>query len=73
MYSADWCPNCRAAKGWMQQYGFKYDECNVETSSACASQLKTLDPQGGVPYLIVRGQHMKDGFDSNQFLAALAK
>ena len=73
MYSADWCPNCRAAKGWMQQYGFKYEECNVETNSACASQLQALDPQGGVPYLIVRGQHMKDGFDSEQFLVALAK
>jgi hypothetical protein len=26
-----------------------------------------------VPYLIVRGQHIKDGFDSEQFVLALAK
>jgi hypothetical protein len=32
------------------------------------------DPQAlgsGVPYLIVRGQYMKDGFDSDAFIAAL--
>lgn len=71
MYSAAWCPNCTAAKGWMAQYGFKYQECDVDTGSNCASQLKSLDPQGGVPYLIVKGHHMKDGFDSDEFLAAL--
>ena len=73
MYSAVWCTNCSAAKNWMSQYGFKYEECDIDKDSACASALKTLDPQGGVPYFIVRGQHMKDGFDSDQFLLALAK
>ncbi len=73
MYSAAWCPNCTAAKGWMGQYGFKYQECDIDKDSACMAQLKALDPQGGVPYLIVRGQHIKDGFDSEQFLVALAK
>jgi glutaredoxin len=73
MYSAAWCPNCSAAKGWMGQYGFKYEECDIDKDSTCMSALRALDPQGGVPYLIVRGQHMKDGFDSEQFLVALAK
>ena len=71
MYSAAWCSNCAAAKGWMAQYGFQFQECAVDTNSACASQLKSLDPAGGVPYLIVKGHHMKDGFDSDEFLAAL--
>jgi hypothetical protein len=26
----------------------------------------------GTPYLVVRGHHMKDGFDSDQFLALLS-
>lgn len=47
MYSAVWCTNCSAAKSWMQQYGFKYEECDIDKDSACASALKTLDPQGG--------------------------
>jgi glutaredoxin len=73
IYSAPWCANCAAAKKWMAQQGFKYEECNVEASKDCAAQLRSLDPQGGVPYLIVKGQHMKDGFDSDEFVAALRK
>ena len=72
MYSATWCPNCAAAKSWLGQYGFKAQICEVDKDSACQAQLQALDPQMGVPYLIVKGRHMKDGFDSDEFLAALA-
>jgi len=70
MYSAEWCPYCRAAKGWMAQYGFKYEECDIDKTAGCNSQLAGLGG-GGVPYLIVKGHHMKNGFDSDEFLAAL--
>jgi glutaredoxin len=73
MYSATWCPNCSAAKSWMGQYGFQAQVCEIDKDSSCLSALKSLDPQGGVPYLIVKGHHMKDGFDSDEFVAALAK
>ncbi len=73
MYSAVWCPNCTQAKGWMDQYGFKYQVCDIDTGAGCKAQLQSLDPQGGVPYLVVKGHHMKDGFDSDEFVAALAK
>ena len=54
MYSATWCPNCSAAKSWMGQYGFKAQVCEIDKDSSCLSALKSLDPQGGVPYLIVK-------------------
>jgi glutaredoxin len=73
IYSAPWCTNCKAAKQWMGQQGIKYEECNVEASKDCAAQLRRLDPQGGIPYLIVKGHHMKDGFDSDELVAALKK
>lgn len=38
----------------------------------CASQLRGLGSDG-VPYLIVKGHHMKDDFDSEEFIAALQK
>lgn len=69
-YTADWCPYCRAAKGWMQQYGFKYQECDIDKQAGCAQQLKSLGSTG-VPYLIVKGHHMKGGFDSDEFLVAM--
>ena len=48
MYSAPWCSYCAAAKGWLAQCGFKYQECDIQASSECLSQLKALDPQGGL-------------------------
>jgi glutaredoxin len=70
IYSAAWCANCNAAKQWMSQYGFTYHDCDVEKDAGCASQFRATGSEG-VPYLIVKGHHMKDGFDSDEFIAAL--
>jgi glutaredoxin len=73
MYSATWCPYCSQAKSWLGQYGFKPQICEIDQDSDCSAQLKALDPKAGVPYLIVKGHHMKNGFDTDEFKAALAK
>ena len=73
MFSASWCPNCASARSWMDQYGFKYELCDIETSPACKSQLFSLDAQGGIPYFIVKGKHMGDGFDSEEFINILKR
>ena len=70
MYSAPWCGNCTEAKSWMTQNGFNYQECNEEASIDCADPFKRLGADG-IPYLIVKGQHMNDAFDSDQSIAAL--
>jgi len=72
IYSAAWCVNCAAAKQWMSQYGFKYQDCDVEVRADCASQFRALAGDG-VPYLIVKGHHMKEGFDSDEFITALRR
>ena len=69
-FTAPWCPYCTQAKSWMAQYGFKYEECDIQARSECASQLRGLGGDG-VPYLVVKGHHMKDGFDSDEFVASL--
>lgn len=71
-YSAPWCANCAEAKGWMRRYGFKYQECDIDARPECAQQLRGMGGDG-VPYLVVKGHHMKDGFDSDEFIAALQK
>ena len=70
IYTTTECPYCAQAKAWMTQYGFHYRECDAQVSNACAAELERLGGVG-VPYLIVRGHHMKDGFDSDEFVAAL--
>ncbi len=76
IYSASWCPNCKAAKQWMVQQGFAFTECDVEASASCAAELRAhygSSGQQGVPYLVVRGHHIKDGFDTEEFIAALRR
>ena len=38
-YTAPWCPHCRAAHAWLDQYGFKYVRCDIEASADCKAQL----------------------------------
>jgi glutaredoxin len=73
MYSATWCPYCTQAKGWLAQQGFKAEICEIDKDSSCLAQLQALDPKTAVPYLVVKGHHMKNGFDSDEFLAAVGK
>ena len=55
----------------MAQNGFKAQTCEIDKDSDCLSRLKTYDPKSTVPYLIVKGHHMKSGFDSDELIAAL--
>ena len=57
----------------MGQYGCKPQVCAIDQDSDCSAQLKALDPKAGVPYLTVKSSHIKNGFDTDEFKAALAK
>lgn len=72
MYSTTECTYCAQAKSWLNQYGFAFTECNMSIDKSCEQQFKSYGANG-TPYLVVRGQHMKDGFDSDEFLALISK
>lgn len=71
MYSTTGCQYCVQAKGWLSQYGFAYTECNLNESAQCLRDFKSFGATG-TPYLVVRRRHMKDGFDSDEFLTLLS-
>jgi glutaredoxin len=74
MYSTTECLYCRQAKGWLAQNGFAYTECNMSVELRCEAEFKAYGADG-TPFLVIRrgGKErlMKDGFDSDEFLAAL--
>ncbi|MDP1705331.1 MAG: glutaredoxin family protein, partial [Sulfurimicrobium sp.] len=72
IYTTTDCPYCAQAKGWLRQNGFAFTECDTQADMACESAFRSLGGVG-VPYLVVRGQYMKDGFDSEQFISLLGK
>lgn len=72
MYSTPECTYCGQAKSWLNQYGFVFADCNMRTEPRCEREFMAYGGTG-TPYLIVRGHHLKNGFDSDEFLAALLK
>jgi len=70
MYTTTDCVYCAQAKGWLRQNGFAFTECNVEKDSSCEAGLRATGSYG-VPTLLVRGQLMANGFDSEEFVALL--
>jgi glutaredoxin len=70
IYTTTECPYCAETKSWMAQYGFPFTECDATKNARCERELESLGADG-VPYLIVRGKHLKEGFDSDAFVAAL--
>ncbi len=70
IYTTSTCAYCAQAMRWLDQQGFAYTECNMTTTPHCEQEF-VAHGATGTPYLVVRGHHMKDGFDSDEFLAAL--
>ncbi|KQY90276.1 glutaredoxin family protein [Pelomonas sp. Root1444] len=75
MYSTTECGYCTQARGWLTDHGFAFTECNMSRDARCVDEFNALKATG-TPYLVVRGprgeHHMKEGFDSDELLAALS-
>ncbi len=76
MYSTTECGYCTQAKSWLNQYGFAFTECNMSNVERCETEFRELGGTG-TPFLVVqRGEktyRMRNGFNSEEFLALLAK
>lgn len=70
MYSTTECGYCTQARGWLNQNGFAFTECNMSVDERCVQEFRSYGADG-TPFLLVRGYQMKNGFDSDEFLATL--
>ncbi|HEU5328162.1 MAG: glutaredoxin family protein [Thermomicrobiales bacterium] len=71
VYTTTWCPDCRAAKRYLDQRGIAYDEINIEETPGAAEQVEAWS--GGyrtVPTFNVGGAIVVD-FDRRALDAAL--
>jgi glutaredoxin/predicted nucleic acid-binding Zn-ribbon protein len=70
MYSTTECGYCTQAKGWLNGNGFAFTECNMSVERHCIDEFRSYHADG-TPFLVVRGQLMREGFDAHQFLRIL--
>lgn len=70
LYTADGGLYCKLATEWLTQRRFAYTECNISASGACARAFKAYGARG-TPFLVVRGEQMREGFQPGVFLKIL--
>lgn len=75
IYTQRGCTYCEMAKQWLDANGFAYTECDIVSDPDCAAAFKR-HLATGTPYVVVkragRDRHLRNGFTSSAFLAALS-
>lgn len=64
-YSADWCPDCRAAKRVLEARGVEYREINIDGDAQAVAVIIAARGKRVIPTLEYRGRFM-DGNHFNQ-------
>lgn len=73
MYSAPWCPACKAAKKWLDQNDVPYEYRNVQKDRVAARELldyckrEGLRP-GAIPTFAIGGGESMQGWNQNRFV-----
>ncbi len=70
MYSAGWCAFCHAAKDYLDKLGVKYEDRDVESDQAYATESVSKSGQMGIPVLDIGGDIIV-GFDRPKIDASL--
>ncbi len=70
MYSTTDCPYCADARAWFKEYDIPFTECDARQDTRCATELAGFGA-AGVPYMIVAGNRLGEGFGSDRVVAAL--
>lgn len=75
VYTQPGCAYCEMAKRWLDANGFQYTDCDIKADPDCAAAYKQYLAIG-TPYVVVKragkDRHLRNGFTSSAFLAALA-
>ena len=56
VYAAAWCPDCRAAKQFLDSHGVEYTEINVDTNPAASDEVIRHAGKRAIPQLVIDGE-----------------
>jgi len=69
VYSSTWCPDCRQAQAFLEEFGVEYELIEIDTDPEAAVRLERETGNRGIPYFVidderwVRAYVPKRGFD----------
>ncbi len=77
VYSSTWCPDCTAAKRFLDEHGVDYELIEIDKVDGAAELLEEKTGKRGIPYFVldderwVRAYVPKQGFDREGMTALL--
>lgn len=77
VYSSTWCPDCRVAKAFLEEFGVQYDLVEIDKDPDAAVLLEQKTGKRGIPYFVIDGERWVrayvpgQGFDRQGMMEAL--
>jgi mycoredoxin len=56
VYSSPWCPDCREAKRFLQQYNIAYTEIDIESTPGAAQEVVARTGKRAIPQFVINGE-----------------
>lgn len=56
VYSANWCPDCRVAKKFLDKHKIAYNEVNIESTPGAAEELIRNVGKRAIPQFVIDGK-----------------
>jgi len=56
LYSAPWCPDCRAARRFLDQHRIAYTDINIEASPEAAQEVIRQTGKRAIPQFVIDGE-----------------
>ena len=56
LYSAFWCPDCRAAKRFLAKHNIAFQEVDIETTPGAAEEVIRRTGKRAIPQFVIDGE-----------------
>lgn len=56
LYSAFWCPDCRAAKRFLTRHGIHFREIDIEVTPGAAEEVIRRTGKRAIPQFVIDGE-----------------
>ena len=68
LYSANWCPDCRTAKKFLDRHKIAYTEVNIEHTPGAAEELIRNVGKRAIPQFVIDGRWVQPYRPGHGFL-----
>jgi mycoredoxin len=68
VYSAAWCPDCRAAKRFLAQHNIAYKDIDIETTPGAVAEVVKHTGKQAIPQFVIDGEWVQPYTPGKGFL-----